>query len=102
MSDKIMFMYEGDEKQLVEHGFIVQDDIIDGVVVRYATRDFKHVDDAVGITLKTNNIKIAKDINVIMVIYNPYKNKGLLKREIKDLIDSGLVRVKKNGMGVGR
>ena len=95
MSDKILYMYEGNEKQLVEHGFIVQDDIIEGLVLRYATRDFKHVDDAVGITLKTNNDKIAKEINEIKVIYNPYKNEGLLKSEIKDLIDSGLVKVKK-------
>lgn len=87
-------IYIGTESQLVDHHFIIQTEIIDDTVIRYATRDFTHGSDAIGVTLSSNNNKIKRDNNIIKILYCSECNHKYLKREIKDLIDANLVRVK--------
>lgn len=90
----IKFIYTGDQSQLIQKGFIVQDEIVDHCVTKNAIRDFKHLDEAVIITLATNDASLKETINLIRLFNDDSKNHKYLKHEIMDLIDEKLVLIR--------
>lgn len=87
------FKYVGNEQQLRDRGFKVQIDISGHTMIRFAWRDFKHIDESIVILLEINDINQRWKENHIRVLYNHAKHHRQIKHEIQDLIDDELTKV---------